>query len=65
MRADGSITKREYTARGRSRLTINVNEVLPDSSVGARITSDEPVVVERSSYFNDGRSGTNSIGIAR
>jgi hypothetical protein len=42
-----------------------VNAEVPNTQLSARISSDQPIVVERSSYFNGGSGGTNSLGIPR
>jgi hypothetical protein len=62
LRADGKSATREFDVSGQRRLTIDVNATAPDKTVASRVTSDRPVVVERSTYFNDGSGGTNSMG---
>lgn len=68
IKGDGSTVTREYDVDGQSRLTIAVNEEIPNAQLSARVTADQPVVVERSTYFSLGagsNGGTNSFGIPR
>jgi subtilisin family serine protease len=50
-----------------SRLTIDINPSVPDANVALRITSDKPIVVERTSYFAraSGLGATSSTGLTR
>ena len=63
--ADGETTTREYDLDRRGRLTIDVNAEVPNARLSAKVSSTQPVVVERSTYFKDGAGGTNSLGIPR
>jgi hypothetical protein len=65
IRNDGGVGGREYELDPASRLTIDVNAEAPNTALSARVSSDQPIVVERSSYFNGGSGGTNSLGIPR
>ena len=65
MKEDGSSIQKEYTMKPTSRLTLEMNDILPDTAFSTKVESDQPVVVERSMYFNDWRGGTNSMGIPR
>lgn len=62
---NGRVTRRSYEVPARGRLTVDVNAEVPDASLSIRVTADQPVVVERSSYFNGGAGGTSSLGIPR
>lgn len=63
MTDSGSNVSRTYALRPTSRTTINVNDILPaNTAFGAQVTSDQPVVVERASYWDNGRSGHSSLG---
>jgi hypothetical protein len=50
-----------------SRLTLDVNATIQDANVGMRVTSDRPIVVERTSYFArpNGLGATSSTGLTR
>lgn len=65
MKEDGGSVEKKYTMRPTSRLTLQMNDILPDTAFSTRIESDQPVVVERSMYFNDWTAGHNSLGIPR
>ncbi|MGI5835269.1 MAG: DUF5719 family protein, partial [Chloroflexota bacterium] len=63
MKEDGSSVEKKYTLKPTSRLTLEMNSILPDTSFSTRIQADQPVVVERSMYFSDWLGGHNSMGI--
>jgi len=50
-----------------SRLTLDINPEVPDSSVSLRVVADRPIVVERTSYFArpTGVGATSSTGLTR
>lgn len=52
MNDKGRLTTVERTVGARSRATIDVNAVLYKESISARVTSDQPLIVERPMYFN-------------
>lgn len=62
---NGGETRRLYDVPAFGRLTIDVNAEMPETSLSIRVTADQPVVVERSSYFNGGSGGTSSLAIPR
>ena len=65
LRGDGKATVREMDVGAQRRVTIDVNASIPDPAVVTRVTADQPVVVERSTYFNGGSGGTNAMGRRR
>lgn len=65
MKAGGGTEIRYFAADPASRLTLNVNDLLPDTEASTKVASDVPVAVERSMYFADGLGGTSSFGIPR
>lgn len=65
MKSDGTADTRSFAMNPTSRLTLRVNDLVPDSEVSARVTSDSPIAVERSMYFANGLGGTSSFGIPR
>ena len=62
MQRNGGVVTRSYYIAPRSRFTIHVDEILPDSEVSTYISSDQGIIVERSQYLNDMKSGHNSLG---
>lgn len=46
-----------------SRVTVRVNDIVPDTDVSARIDSDRDIICERSMYWDDRIEGTDSIGV--
>ncbi len=54
MLADGTTLVRPYGILAHSRLSIHVDDIpeLAQAEVSAKVTCDQPVVVERSQYFN-------------
>jgi hypothetical protein len=67
--SDGAYVVEYYSLVGHSRLTLNLNTILPASEVSTCIssTNEVGVVVERSMYFNSGGrdDGSSTEGSAR
>ncbi|MBI4321379.1 MAG: N-acetylmuramoyl-L-alanine amidase [Chloroflexi bacterium] len=61
----GEALIKPYQVAPNSRLNILVNADVPNEAVSAVVKSDQPVVVERSTYFKENAGATNSMGIAR
>lgn len=62
MREEGPPQTAFFSIRPWGRLSVYMNAVVSSGRVGARVDSDQPIVVERSSYFAGGRGGTSSVG---
>ncbi|MBK5093574.1 MAG: L,D-transpeptidase, partial [Actinobacteria bacterium] len=65
MRSDGQNVMKEYDVKAHSRFSIHVDDIpeLASAEVSTKITSEQPVVVERAQYFNyygrdDGNAST-------
>jgi hypothetical protein len=65
MKIDGGTETREFRLKPTSRLTLNINELIPRTEVSVKLVSELPVVVERSMYFANGMGGTSSLGVPR
>ncbi|RPJ20758.1 MAG: hypothetical protein EHM35_19090 [Planctomycetaceae bacterium] len=65
MKEDGSSVEKKYTLRPASRFTIEVNPLVPDTALSTKVVSDQPIVAERSMYFNDWKAGHNAMGIPK
>lgn len=65
MKEDGTSVEKQYTMKPTSRLTLEMNSLLPDTAFSTRVQSDQPVVAERSMYFADWKGGHSSMGIPR
>jgi hypothetical protein len=65
MRIDGNTQAREFLLGPTSRLTLNINDLLPGAEASVKLSSELPVVVERSMYFANGLGGTSSLGVPR
>jgi hypothetical protein len=63
MRAEGSVVTRTFPVQPRSRATIDANAVIPNEAVSVRVRSDQPVVAERSMYWNDFLGGSGALGV--
>ncbi len=59
---DGTSTTRSVVVGGEGRTSLFLNQLLPQTAVSTVVTSDIPIVVERSMYFNSGNGGTNAVG---
>ena len=55
MKPDGKTIERIIQIGPTTRYTINVNNIIPSSSVSVKIVSDIPVAVERAMYFDNGQ----------
>ena len=63
MKNDGATSTLGTTIAGLSRLTVRVNDLVPDAEVSVKVTSsDQPLMVERAMYWSNRRGGTDSIG---
>jgi hypothetical protein len=65
MKIDGDTEVRQFLLGPTSRLTLNINDLLPRAEASMKLSSELPVVVERTMYFANGRGGTSSLGIPR
>ncbi len=65
MKEDGTNVVKQYAVKPTSRFTIDVNSIVPNSALSTKVESDQPIVVERTMYFNNFKSGHNSMGIAK
>ncbi len=63
MLADGRTLEKVFSASPHSRLTIAVDDILPDAEVSVHLHADADVAAERSMYFSGGRAGHDSIGV--
>ncbi len=62
MLADGQNMMRDYIIGGKSRFTIHVDSIFPESEVSAHIKADKVIAVERAMYFNEWQAGHASVG---
>ncbi len=67
-RQDGNdTTPLRFSVNPTTQTTLDVNPLAPDASVSLRVTSDQPVIVERASFFarTNGLGATSSVGDTR
>jgi subtilisin family serine protease len=60
---DGTTQVAYYALDPRTRLSVFADTIVPDTTFGARIDSDQQIIVERSLYVADGAGGHNSSAI--
>ena len=66
MNKKGPVAGPVVTLPPRSRKTINVADTLPsDVQVSTRVSADQPVIAERSVYWNNRTAGTCAVGLNR
>ena len=59
----GEVEGPKLTLKGKTRQSISISNTLPDTwDVSTRVTSDKPIIAERSVYWNGRRGGHESIG---
>jgi hypothetical protein len=63
----GAPPPQRFSMAPTSRVTLDVNPHVPDTHVALRVTSDRPIVVERTTYFArpSGVGATTSTGLTR
>ena len=59
----GAPVTRSFRVPGQGRISIFTDLFLPQAAVSTRVSSDRPIVVERSMYFGGGNGGHNTISI--
>ncbi len=64
MMPGGRTEQHPYVVPATSRLTVSVDDLLPDAEVSTYIQSDRPVAAERAMYFNGRKAGHDSIGVS-
>lgn len=62
MREDGTTQTGFHAVMPSGRLSLLTNSVVSPGRFGAKVESDQPVVVERSTYFAGGRGSHNTVG---
>jgi hypothetical protein len=60
---DGTTQVAYYALDPRTRLSLFADTIVPNSTFGARIDSDQQIIVERSLYVADGAGGHNSSAV--
>ncbi len=63
MKENGSTVTRHYLMKPTSRLTIRLNDLVPNARLATRIGADQPVAAERAMYLT-GRKGTQLVWTA-
>lgn len=61
--ADGRTVTRSFIVGSQGRASVFIDLLLPQTAVSTRVSSDLPIVVERSMYFSQGRGGHNTVGL--
>lgn len=63
--ADGRTVERNFTVPSRRKLSIRVDDIVPDAAVSAEVSTSLPTVVERTMFFekSGGLGVHNTIGI--
>lgn len=63
MTEQGSTFTRRYQIPSYSRLTVDMRDIVPSpQGVGTVVTASQPIVAERTTYFNNDNAATNSMG---
>ena len=62
LKEEGSPVVKEFTLKGTSRLNVFTNEFVPNTRFSIVVESDSPVVAERATYTQAGRSGDGKPG---
>lgn len=64
---NGQVVTREFAVSANAKLSVNVNDLLPNNAFSTRVTTSLPSAVERTMFLNKlGSIGvTNAVGIAQ
>jgi subtilisin family serine protease len=60
----GTVVNQPLFVLPHSRTSLYTDPLVPNAAYGMRIDSDEPIVAERAVYFDSGRAGFDSTGVA-
>jgi hypothetical protein len=60
----GAVISQPLFVLPHARTSLFTNPLVPDAAYGMRIESDQPIVAERAVYFDNGRAGFDSTGVA-
>ena len=63
MTPDGALEPHPVAVAPDSRVTVTVNDIVPDTDVSTEITADQDIICERSMYWRDRVEGTDCIGV--
>ncbi|MDY6796891.1 MAG: S8 family serine peptidase [Actinomycetota bacterium] len=63
MEPGGSTREFAFSMPGYSRLTLDVNSLIPESDVSTHVHSDLPVVAERAMYWEGKEGGHDTLGV--
>jgi hypothetical protein len=61
MREDGSVVDRTELVAAMGRKSVFVNTLFTTSGFATQITADQPIVVERAMYFDNGQGGHDTV----
>jgi subtilisin family serine protease len=64
MSETGTVLTQPLFVLPHSRASLYTDPLVPNSAYGLRVDSDEPIVAERSVYFDTSRSGFDAAGVA-
>ncbi|MDD5447715.1 MAG: malectin domain-containing carbohydrate-binding protein [Actinomycetota bacterium] len=63
MEPSGKTTSRTFDVQPQSRFTLDMRGVVGETEASTQVSSDGPIIVERSIYFNERSGGTCGTGI--
>ena len=63
MKPDATTEFVSFPVAPRSRFSLRVNDVVPDSDVSVSVLADRPVICERAMYWGERNLGHVTIGV--
>ncbi len=63
MTPDGALEPHPVVVAPDSRVTVKVNDIVPDTDVSTEISADQDIICERSMYWGGRLEGTDCIGV--
>jgi hypothetical protein len=64
MREDGSVVERTELVAAMGRKSVYVNALFTTSGFATQVSADQPIVVERAMYFDNGQGGHDTLATA-
>jgi hypothetical protein len=64
MREDGSVVEHTELVPAMGRKSVYVNALFTTSGFATQVTADQPIVVERAMYFDNGQGGHDTVATA-
>lgn len=62
---DGTVRTDQETVAPMGRLSVHANSFVASSGFATEVDADQPIVAERTTYFDQGQAGSSSVGLTQ